>query len=307
MNKNKKYKICKTSQKLIAIGLTALMASSVGLVKMIHDYSTGDVSITTYTDNQNDSINNYVDSYDEYLDIELTNVKLVSPSKTSTKISFDKENYESIIEELNNYDYDFSMSDYYCLSENLQIYKNTEYNKNYDTSIITNGCLDSEKLYDVVKNNNKNYMNQDSNSVNVFLSETTDSYIRQICDLIVKTYNENKSNYADINKISSTLSNLKIFQNNTTSANAYVNEDLILAFNPTMINMFADMQEIRGNSNDSVSIDQTVFVHEIEHLFQNASNDFNEENGVEAGFCRKYDNVNVNSLWNSWLLEGSVK
>lgn len=275
---------------------------------MIHDYSTGDSSTSSsYSDSLDNNTNNYVDSYDDYLDVELSNVKTALSSKTSTNIEFDKENYNNVLEEINNYNYNFSMSDYYYIDENLKIYENINYNKEKNDIVITNGSLDSKKLYNIVKNNNKDYMNQDRNSINVFYSETSDSYIKQICDLIAEIYNEDKSSYSNINEISDTLSHLKIFQNNTTSASAYVSDDLVFAFNPTMMDMFSDMQEIRGNSSDGVSIDKTVFVHEIEHLFQNASNDYNESNGIEAGFCRKYDNSYVNSLWNSWLLEGSAE
>lgn len=308
MDKKKKYKLYKTGKKVIAIGLAALTISTAGLVKMIHDYSTGDSSTSSsYSDSLDNNTNNYVDSYDDYLDVELSNVKTALSSKTSTNIEFDKENYNNVLEEINNYNYNFSMSDYYYIDENLKIYENINYNKEKNDIVITNGSLDSKKLYNIVKNNNKDYMNQDRNSINVFYSETSDSYIKQICDLIAEIYNEDKSSYSNINEISDTLSHLKIFQNNTTSASAYVSDDLVFAFNPTMMDMFSDMQEIRGNSSDGVSIDKTVFVHEIEHLFQNASNDYNESNGIEAGFCRKYDNSYVNSLWNSWLLEGSAE
>ncbi len=308
MDKKKKYKLYKTGKKVIAIGLAALTISTAGLVKMIHDYSTGDSSTSSsYSDRLDNNTNNYVDSYDDYLDVELSNVKTALSSKTSTNIEFDKENYNNVLEEINNYNYNFSMSDYYYIDENLKIYENINYNKEKNDIVITNGSLDSKKLYNIVKNNNKDYMNQDRNSINVFYSETSDSYIKQICDLIAEIYNEDKSSYSNINEISDTLSHLKIFQNNTTSASAYVSDDLVFAFNPTMMDMFSDMQEIRGNSSDGVSIDKTVFVHEIEHLFQNASNDYNESNGIEAGFCRKYDNSYVNSLWNSWLLEGSAE
>ena len=308
MDKKKKYKLYKTGKKVIAIGLAALTISTAGLVKMIHDYSTGDSSTSSsYSDSLDNNTNNYVDSYDDYLDVELSNVKTALSSKTSTNIEFDKENYNNVLEEINNYNYNFSMSDYYYIDENLKIYENINYNKEKNDIVITNGSLDSKKLYNIVKNNNKDYMNQDRNSINVFYSETSDSYIKQICDLIAEIYNEDKSSYSNINEISDTLSHLKIFQNNTTSASAYVSDDLVFAFNPTMMDMFSDMQEIRGNSSDGVSIDKTVFVHEIEHLFQNASNDYNESNGIEAGFCRKYDNSYVNSLWNSWVLEGSTE
>lgn len=308
MSNNKKYKLYKNGKKVVAIGLALSLLTSAGIIKMVHDYSTGETSVNEYV-GESTSSNFYVDSYDEYLDVQLSNEKqAVMGEKTSTKIYFNNSDYTDIIEEIDNSNYDFSMSEFYDLDNNLNIYNKNNYNKKQNSDVITNGNLDSDKLYNIVLKNNKEYMNNDKDSINVFFSETTDTYIRKICDLIAKVYNNNnRKNYASINEISDTLTHLKIFQNNTTSASAYVSDDLVFAFNPTMMGMFSDMQEIRGNSQDGVSIDETVFVHEIEHLFQNASNDFNNDNGLETGFCRKYENVNVNSLWNSWLLEGSAE
>ncbi len=302
MDKNKKYKLNKTFKKIVVVTLSTSFLATAGMVKLVHDYSTGDKETSTYVSQQN----NYIDGDDGYLDVNLSDEKEpVQENKTITKITLDSSS--SVLEELDGYDYDFSMSEYYDLCNTLQVYQNTKYNKKQNFDVITNGNIDSEKLYEVVINNNEAYMNQGMDSVNSFFSEASTSDIKKICDLVAKAYNENKSSYDDINSISETLSHLKIFQNNTTSASAYVNDDLVFVFNPTMMGMFSDMQDIRGNSNDGVSVDSTIFIHEIMHLFQNASNDFVDENGIEAGFCRKYENVNVNSLWNSWLLEGAAE
>lgn len=302
MDKNKKYKLNKTFKKIVVVTLSTSFLATAGMVKLVHDYSTGDKETSTYVSQQN----NYIDGDDGYLDVNLSDEKEpVQENKTITKITLDSSS--SVLEELDGYDYDFSMSEYYDLYNTLQVYQNTKYNKKQNSGVITNGNIDSEKLYEVVINNNEAYMNQGMDSVNSFFSEASTSDIKKICDLVAKAYNENKSSYDDINSISETLSHLKIFQNNTTSASAYVNDDLVFVFNPTMMGMFSDMQDIRGNSNDGVSVDSTIFIHEIMHLFQNASNDFVDENGIEAGFCRKYENVNVNSLWNSWLLEGAAE
>lgn len=302
MDKNKKYKLNKTFKKIVVVTLSTSFLATAGMVKLVHDYSTGDKETSTYVSQQN----NYIDGDDGYLDVNLSDEKEpVQENKTITKITLDSSS--SVLEELDGYDYDFSMSEYYDLYNTLQVYQNTKYNKKQNSDVITNGNIDSEKLYEVVINNNEAYTNQGMDSVNSFFSEASTSDIKKICDLVAKAYNENKSSYDDINSISETLSHLKIFQNNTTSASAYVNDDLVFVFNPTMMGMFSDMQDIRGNSNDGVSVDSTIFIHEIMHLFQNASNDFVDENGIEAGFCRKYENVNVNSLWNSWLLEGAAE
>lgn len=305
--KNKNYKLYKNIKKAIAIGLSAVVVSSGGLVAMIHNYSTGS-SNNSIVDSDDNDYSYYVDEDDGYLDITLSNEKkVIEYNKISNKINKENFDYKNVIETIESYNFDFSMSEYYELNNNIQLYEDSNYNKKENFLVVTNGKIDSNKLYNIVIKNNEEYMSQDRNSINVFFSETSNSYIKSICDLIAKTYNNSNEEYLDINKVSDTLSHLKIFQNNTTSASAYVNDELVFVFNPTMIDMFSDMNQMRGNVEENVSIEKTVFVHEIQHLFQNSSNDFNNDNGIEVGFCRKYQNVNVNSLWSSWLLEGSAE
>lgn len=310
MNNNKKYKLVKLRKALIALGLViTIPISGVTLfaAKSIHDFSSNSNSTSSYDGDF--SVNNtYIDSDNGYIDVEHSNEKKpINGDKTSTKINLNKLQYDEFINELENYDYEFSMSKYYDLENTLKTFNDVQYQKKESSKLINDSELDSNKLYNIVIDNNNSYMKQDTNSVNVFFSNTSDENIKNICNLIVEIYNNNKDDYCDIKKVSDTLTHLKIFQNDTTSSNAYVTDDLVLVFNPKMMEMFSKMQEMKGNTKDGVSVDKTVFVHEIEHLFQNASNDFQDENGIETGFCRKYDKVNVNSLWNTWLLESSAE
>lgn len=310
MNNNTKYKLVKLRKALIALGLAiSIPITGVTLfaAKSIHDFSSNSNSTSSYDGDF--SVNNtYIDSDNGYIDVEHSNEKKpINGDKTSTKINLNKPQYDEFINELENYDYEFSMSKYYDLENTLKTFNDVQYQKKESSKLINDGELDSNKLYNIVIDNNNSYMKQDTNSVNVFFSNTSDENIKNICNLIVEIYNNNKDDYCDIKKVSDTLTHLKIFQNDTTSSNAYVTDDLVLVFNPKMMEMFSKMQEMKGNTKDGVSVDKTVFVHEIEHLFQNASNDFQDENGIETGFCRKYDKVNVNSLWNTWLLESSAE
>ncbi len=310
MNNNKKYKLVKLRKALIALGLVItkpISGVTLFAAKSIHDFSSNSNSTSSYDGDF--SVNNtYIDSDNGYIDVEHSNEKKpINGDKTSTKINLNKLQYDEFINELENYDYEFSMSKYYDLENTLKTFNDVQYQKKESSKLISDGELDSNKLYNIVIDNNNSYMKQDTNSVNVFFSNTSDENIKNICNLIVEIYNNNKDDYCDIKKVSDTLTHLKIFQNDTTSSNAYVTDDLVLVFNPKMMEMFSKMQEMKGNTKDGVSVDKTVFVHEIEHLFQNASNDFQDENGIETGFCRKYDKVNVNSLWNTWLLESSAE
>lgn len=307
MENKRKYKLVKTGKKLLAVGLSLTLVTGTAIAGIVHSHSTGSSS--------EPSINQtYVDSDDKYLDIEHSNEKrAVVADKISTNIGIDNKEYKEIINVLESYNYEFSMSEYYDLENTLEIYNNTLYQKKKDTSIISNGQLDLYKLYNTVISNNNAYMNQDVNAINSFLSQASKTEILNICNLIIETYNKNPEIYGDIEYISDTLSHLKIFKFPTSPESAAVSDkDFILTFNPEMIKKFTNMQVFRNNTDDDVDVSKTIFVHEAEHLLQKASNDFNYENGIETGFCRIYDktnvnSLNVNSLWYSWLLEGSAE
>lgn len=307
MENKRKYKLVKTGKKLLAVGLSLTLVTGTAIAGIVHSHSTGSSS--------EPSINQtYVDSDDKYLDIEHSNEKrAVVADRISTNIGIDNKEYKEIINVLESYNYEFSMSEYYDLENTLEIYNNTLYQKKKDTSIISNGQLDLYKLYNTVISNNNAYMNQDVNAINSFLSQASKTEILNICNLIIETYNKNPEIYGDIEYISDTLSHLKIFKFPTSPESAAVSDkDFILTFNPEMIKKFTNMQVFRNNTDDDVDVSKTIFVHEAEHLLQKASNDFNYENGIETGFCRIYDktnvnSLNVNSLWYSWLLEGSAE
>lgn len=301
MNKKTKYKLVKTGKTVLATGLSLALITSAAIAGVVYKHSNGNDHLNS---------NTYVDSaVDDYLKVEFSNEKQVfSESKDITPIIIDKPFVDEFIELLNSYDYEFSMSKYYDIEENLNIYSsNSTYRKNENYEIITDGKLDSTKLYNLVLKNNDSYMKQDKLNINFSFEEASSNDIKEICDLIVNTYNKSEK-YSNIGIIADTLSQLKIFKNETSTSNALItDEDFVLSFNPKMIEQFANMQEIIGNAEDDVNIKETVFVHEIEHMFQKASNDFNNNNGIETGFCRKYDSSNVNSLWYPWLLDGSAE
>lgn len=310
IDNNKKYKLVKLRKTLIALGIAITIPISgltIFTTKSINHFSSNNSSSSSYGGDSS-ATGRYVDSDNDHIEVEYSNEKqCIGESKTSTVIKLNKHEYKEFVNELESYDYEFSMSKYYDLENVLKTSNNVQSNKKENSELISGGLLDANKLYSIVVRNNDSYMKQDKNSINVFFSNASNDSVRSICDLIAETYNSNKDDYCDIKEVSDTLTHLKIFQNNTTSSNAYVTDDLVFVFNPNMMEMFSKMQEMRNNVEDGINVDKTVFVHEIEHIFQNASNDFQYENGIETGFCRKYNNVDVNSLWYTWLLEGSAE
>ena len=315
MNRNKKYKLQKTKKILITLGLSAAMIPAAVTGAIVHEYSTvpaSDNKTSAVSTNNSKEKNvstgvsayNYID--DGYLSVNFSNEKKAFvQEKKLTPISIDNnlgQNFNIDLEK--NLD-DFGKEKYYDLNNTLNYFNKMKQDKLTSYGIIKNNALDVDRLYNIIIKNNKNYMSQSSTKINYFYSEASESEIRNICILIKYVYS--KSENLNDEKLDNILGHLKVFRNQTTSSNAYVTDLLELAFNPQMINLFSEMQGLKNNVKENENIDDAVFCHEIEHIFQYASNDLNKDNGIEAGFCRKSDNVNVNSLWYSWLLEGSAE
>lgn len=185
--------------------------------------------------------------------------------------------------------------------------KSTSVNKTEDLSTLnSDNKVDADRLYMVVLRNNEASKQEKVNAINTFYSDASNEEIENICKLIAKTVNETADD-RDIRETASVLSRLKIFRHMTSTDLAGVTDSIILYFNPNMIKLTRDMFEISGKKDETYDDETLTFVHEIEHLKQRASEDGYEENGIEAGFCRRFDELKVNSLWNQWVLEAAAE
>lgn len=280
------------------IGTAAIMIpATISVLGKKSDYTSGNNSGYVYVD----------DSYsDNYGDFERINeVTSIEGFTSNTYLSLNGNSYSNIISELNSKGFDYTYKEYYNMDEILGLYNQSEYNKEARSNILNDSNkVDSEKLYNMVIHNNKVYMSGGVNSVNCFLSEMSDSQIREICIYMANYFNNSEK--VDYFKLAHTLNNLKIFLNETSVSNAYVNEDLILSINPNMIELMEGALEIRGSIDEDHNLEDSILAHEFEHIIQHSSNDFDDSNGLEIGPFRRYDNVNVNSLYISWLLEGAA-
>ena len=152
-----------------------------------------------------------------------------------------------------------------------------------------------------------------SNTKDYYTKELSSSEIKKVCDVIMEVIDANSKDY-DINNISYLFSKLVIVEKSTTTSFAYVadpsksNDFICLVINPTLMDSYSDLAKIKGEE-DNVEFNKKVLWHELMHLLQNLSNDFNKENGLESGPFKKFENsdVKVNSTWIRWLLEGSAE
>lgn len=241
----------------------------------------------------------------EYLDFEKSDIKEVVEGEISiTPVgSFNGDQVKGKLKEKK----DFSFANYYALDTALEKMKSTSVNVTEDLSVLddTNN-VDADKLYQIVLHNNEAAKQEKVNAINTFYSDASDEEINNICKLIAKTVNETVDD-RDIRETASVLSRLKIFRHMTSTDLAGVTDNIVFYFNPNMINMTRDMFEISGRKDETYDDETLTFVHEIEHIKQWASRDDNNDNGLESGFCRKYDDLKVNSLWNQWVLEAAAE
>ena len=293
--KNKQTKLLKGWQKVIIILLCVILAPIIALFAytIIDTVKGTNKPVATKTQKT------------EYIDFEKSDVKeVVEGEVTITPISsFNGNRVKNKLKEKK----DFSFADYYDLDTVLDKMMSTSFNKTEDLSVLnSDNKVDADRLYEVVLRNNKSAKQEKVNAINTFYSDASDEEIGNICKLIAKTVNETADD-RDIRETASLLSRLKIFRHMTSTDLAGVTDSIVFYFNPNMINMTRDMFEISGRKDETYDDETLTFVHEIEHLKQKASDDGNKENGTEAGFCRKFDELKVNSLWNQWVLEAAAE
>lgn len=315
MDSKEKYKLKRIHKAGIAVGLALTIATG-GMIRLIHKFEnpssyTAPKYSTSYVQPEN---NTEIQQGSGYIDIEKSNEFSVYDEDSNTiNINLSNYSYLNFIDNLEKNNYDFDMAKYYGLEETMELYNNTNVNKSSSSNLLdSNGKLDANKLIAQVQENNKACMSEGKNSINAFYQDLSNSDISKICNLIAEVTNSKFKDY-DINKVANTLTKLTIFKRTGTAANAYVTNNLTFVYNPTMTENYANVQKIKDETKDPDEVIKEVIVHEIGHLLQYSSNDLNDENGIESGFCRMYNipnedkTVNIDSLWYSWLLDASAE
>ena len=255
---------------------------------------------TTYNEVINDHIGTTV--YNEFNTYD----------EETPKISIRLSNYDymNILDSLNSQSNNYRMSEYYGLDQAIDMYNNTQVNKSTDTSLLTNGRLDTSKLIQVVQKNNSAVTENGKNTLNAFYQDLSTSEISMLCEKIAEVVN-NKSNEINIKELANTLERLTMFKRTGTTSSAYISTDLTFIYNPIATKSNETIKEITNQDYEGGL--EAVIDHEIMHLIQYSSNDNNNDNGIEAGFCRMYNTpsgdkkIPVDSLWCPWLLEGSAE
>lgn len=299
--------------KVIAITilcLAAIIALWVGITiyKAIHlakSQATASATTATATDALPEADESeYIDTptYDER--------QLYADSAFKLPISLSDNACASISESLSGEESEFSMAEYYALNQALNLYHKTSVNKSTETTLLTNGKLDTDKLIQVVNRNNSAVMPKGRNTLNAFYTELDDSDIALICGEISQVVNDTSDEF-DITRMANTLENLTLFKRTGTTSNAYISSELTFIYNPITTGSYGMIQGIKGGSAENAW--EMVIDHEIMHLIQYSASDGNKDNGIEIGFSRIYNvpecekQIPVDSLYFKWLLEAGAE
>lgn len=243
----------------------------------------------------------------EYIDVPMYNeLRLYADKSLELPISLSDSAYESILESLNSEESDFGMAEYYALDQALNLYHNTVVNKSTETTLLTSGKLDADKLIQVVYRNNHEVMPENKNYLNAFYTKLDDSDIALICTEICKVVNDTSDTF-DINRTANTLENLTMFKRTGSTSMAYISTDLAFIYDPITTENYSTLLDIKGGSGEyawEMTID-----HEIMHLIQYSASDNSKDNGIETGFCRMYNvpDEEKRFQWTRYTLSGFWK
>lgn len=136
----------------------------------------------------------------------------------------------SFINTLDSIKVDYKYSEYFEIDKAMAEYeKNTLNEVTSDLNIISNR-LEVETLYEIVKRNNKQYLDEHS-AINKY-TMPSDGELRTICEWICDSINYEIDNHpVDIEAIEQRVSVLKIFSVNYYAYGYYSLEDELMAYN----------------------------------------------------------------------------
>lgn len=271
--------------------------------------TTNQISVDNPTAISTDSSSEEVSN--EYIDTPVYNeFQIYAANSSGLPIALSDSDNASIMESLSGEESEFRMSEYYALDQAFNMYHNNAVDKSTETTLLTNGLLDADKLIQAVNRNNNEVMPNNKNILNAFYTKLDDSDIALICEEICKVVNGTSDEFY-INQIANTLENLTIFQQTGMMSNAAITTELAFVYNPIMTENYGTMLRIKGHSEEYAW--ERVIDHEIMHLIQYSASDNNKDNGIEIGISRMYNipyaekGIQVDSLYCPWLQEAAAE
>lgn len=302
--RKRRAKLKRKITKGVALGLSACLAFGgvTYYLRSVKKENTYDFSKDYLYQSSPISTKNYIDSKNAF-EIEHGEDPVIEKKYSDVKIKINQRDYESYIKYIKSLDSNYRYEDLYNISEAIKKYRKNNKNISHKNDITNRtGILTSDILYERVKDNNKTLFDRNNTDYNSSLIKLSNGYIKEICDVLVESINNEINNNPNIDKkeLFCILSDLKITGKSVNFNNASFNEDNLLV---------VDKENIKNYQffNKDIDAFRQVITHEANHIIQSACNDNEEIGEFELGICHKYDDLTVNSFYWSWFLEAAAE
>lgn len=160
--------------------------------------------------------------------------------------------------------------------------------------------VDYNKLYDVVKANNKKYMDGVGKH---FHKELSNSKLEESCEIVADTLNWGIENIdgIDLDELGCILGNLKILNRGSMNLGTFNDKKDLLNISPDMIKQ-------KRNRNGNTDMYEITVSHEAMHILQCRCTDVEQSDDDSfIGTSYSFEGLAVNPLKHSWLYEASAE
>lgn len=209
--------------------------------------------------------------------------------------SYINDNFQNYI---SNVEVVYKDSELFNIDEAIKLYEDMDIDITSSNSVINNNKVNENKLYSLVVENNKKFLEKDKTNK---YKDINQSQLKNIVSIVVTQLNEQlQSNTAiDTNILDDTLKNLKIFECEIFGNGVVELEDEKLCLNFSSINSLQ-------KQNPGINMLERTVKHESDHLIQ-VSYPKNDEFKYNMGMSYSYNNLSVNPLYWQWYVEGSAE
>lgn len=300
----RKTKLSKGAKAGIAIGLSAVIALSTFVTLYVKNNS--DIIETFSNDSSYEDVTYVDDSSYVLFEYERGQDKPVVSEFENKSANFSESDYIEFNNYLSSLEIKYDYENLYGIDKAFKVHNaansGTEVIVKHSHDIRSGSELTADDIYNVVIKNNKKTLDPANPDASIFLVELDDNEIRKACEFIADFFNKESKRNSDIDmdKICCFLSNLSIVSDTLTRSHAYIDQYCNFIINPEMIKNY---QELYPNINAY----EQVMAHECMHIGQNACEDMEKSNEMEIGNSFSYENLDINPLYYSWLLESSAE
>lgn len=214
------------------------------------------------------------------------------------EFQFDSDINDNFQNYISNVEVVYKDSELFNIDEAIKLYEDMDIDITSSNSVINNNKVNENKLYSLVVENNKKFLEKDKTNK---YKDINQSQLKNIVSIVVTQLNEQLQSNTEIdnNILDDTLKNLKIFECNIFGNASVELEDEKLCLN------FKAINSLQQQNPDVNMLERTV-KHESDHLIQ-VSYPKNDEFKYNMGMSYSYNNLSVNPLYWQWYVEGSAE